>query len=675
MKHVFSILVILFFSFLGFSQTDGITYQAVIIDNNPQEIPGVDIPSNNLPNTALQVVFTIIDATSDSEYQESHNTTTDPYGMINLVIGKGTPTIGAFDQIYWNDSKFLRVEIDLNDGNGMVEFSYQELTYIPYVKHREIIATSTLDVDGATNLNSNLTVNNASPTYLTGDLTVDGLVAFDGPLEVGGDTQLYADLTVDGITNLNNNLFVNNGANTTLSGDLTVQGVSTFQDGNFQNITVAQNSSLNTLTTSGTSNLNGQVIIDVDLDANGSDLNSGAHPLRVMGSQQGIVIELTGMSGNNPSNSNNFLSFNNANNVRYGRIEGQTQSELTSSFEYVWYSVQEGLQYSFQLAMIVVDLIGVDDADAAVVEGVEMVDIIVNWAALNIHRFNNVGIAFESGFGDYAEWLEKEDEKELFSYGDIVGVTGGKISKNASNADHFMVISKNPIVLGNMPAKENSKDFEKVAFMGQVPVKVKGIVNIGDYIIPSGFNDGFGIAISPNELSIADYDSIVGVAWSSSSNKGVSLINLAVGINTRDTAIMLEKQNNEISMLKQELNGIVSYLQQKDANFKGKTFQVNKNNISSNVDVAENNASQKPNTEKSNTEKSNFGKSLSKAHKNRFNKVVENLKENPDILNQIMLDTKAYLEAKGVDYKLFDQTNKIVTDKVYFLNYLESLSN
>ena len=71
------------------AQIDGISYQAVIIDNNPQEIPGVDIPANNLPNAALDVKFTILNHTGATEYQEIHNTETDPYGMINLMIGQG----------------------------------------------------------------------------------------------------------------------------------------------------------------------------------------------------------------------------------------------------------------------------------------------------------------------------------------------------------------------------------------------------------------------------------------------------------------------------------------------------------------------------------------------------------------------------------------------------------
>ncbi|GAA3626148.1 hypothetical protein [Flavivirga jejuensis] len=551
MKKIFLTLLVTFFYFLSFSQTDGITYQAVIIDNSPQEIPGVNIPSNNLPNTDLQVRFTIVDAAGGSEYQETHNTTTDPYGMINLLIGKGTPVIGAFDQVYWDNSKFLRVEIDLNTGDGMVEFSYQELTYIPYVRHREIIATSTLDVDGATNLNNNLTVNNQSPTYLTGDLTVDGLVAFDGPLEVGGDTQLYADLTVDGITNLNNNLFVNNGATTNLSGDITVQGIGTFQDGNFQNITVAQSSNLNTLTTSGVSNLNGQVTIDASLS--GGQSSNNAYPLIVRGSDQGVVIQVNG--GRNTGK--NFVTFRDASGI-HGAIEGQTLSELHGSFRYIWDEAMAGLEQAFTLAEQIACGSQLDLAES----GVMLVNNFVlgaKWIELTVAAENNVGVSYESGGADYAEWLEKENHSETFTKGDIVGVKGGKISKNINGAHHIMVISTNPIVLGNM-VKGNENNFEKVAFLGQVPVRVVGKVAIGDYILPSGSHDGTGIAVSPNNMNIDDYQSILGVAWEASRNETFGYINVAIGINTNDIALKVLQQEKEIEEIKHQLNLVLKKL-------------------------------------------------------------------------------------------------------------------
>ena len=81
--------IILSINFKLFSQTDGINYQAVIIDPNPEEIPGFDISGNILPNKEIHVRFTISNSSGNYEYQEIHTTTTDEYGMINLVIGKG----------------------------------------------------------------------------------------------------------------------------------------------------------------------------------------------------------------------------------------------------------------------------------------------------------------------------------------------------------------------------------------------------------------------------------------------------------------------------------------------------------------------------------------------------------------------------------------------------------
>ena len=57
MKKITLLLISCFLACIVTAQTDGISYQAVIIDNNPQEIPGVDIPSNNLPNVPLKVQF------------------------------------------------------------------------------------------------------------------------------------------------------------------------------------------------------------------------------------------------------------------------------------------------------------------------------------------------------------------------------------------------------------------------------------------------------------------------------------------------------------------------------------------------------------------------------------------------------------------------------------------
>ena len=84
-----------------------------MIDPDPEEIPGIDVTGNILPNKEINVRFTISGSTGITEYQEVHTTKTDEYGMINLVIGKGNSVTGKFTEIYWDGStKNLKVEIN-----------------------------------------------------------------------------------------------------------------------------------------------------------------------------------------------------------------------------------------------------------------------------------------------------------------------------------------------------------------------------------------------------------------------------------------------------------------------------------------------------------------------------------------------------------------------------------
>ncbi len=171
----------------------------------------------------------------------------------------------------------------------------------------------------------------------------------------------------------------------------------------------------------------------------------------------------------------------------------------------------------------------------------------------------NLGVAYESGSGDYAEWLERANAEEIMYPGDVVGVIGGKVSKQFHNPERFMVVSTSPIVLGNMPEDKNrEKDYEKIAFMGQAPVKVKGEAKVGDYILPSGDGDGLAIAVSPEHMKMRDYKRIVGVAWSNSTpGKFINYINTAVGLNQNDFSRVIEDmqvQMNDMQLAIAEIN-------------------------------------------------------------------------------------------------------------------------
>ncbi|MCH8127982.1 hypothetical protein IIC38_18835 [candidate division KSB1 bacterium] len=158
------------------------------------------------------------------------------------------------------------------------------------------------------------------------------------------------------------------------------------------------------------------------------------------------------------------------------------------------------------------------------------------------------------GGGDYAEWLPRLRVEEKIENGDIVGVTGGKVTKVIEDAHHIMVLTSRPIVLGNAPDKGEEHLYEKVAFLGQAPVKVRGIVKAGDFIMPSGLNDGVGIAISPDEMKPMHYAQIVGQAWESSEETGVRLVNTLVGLKSNHTGMgrlltLLQEQQKEIKNL------------------------------------------------------------------------------------------------------------------------------
>ena len=221
MKNLITLLsFILLINFQVFAQTDGLNYQAVIIDPDPEEIPGIDVTGNILPNKEINVRFTIYGNSGNTEYQEIHTTKTDEYGMINLVIGKGNSVAGKFTEIYWDGStKNLKVEINL-DGTYS-DLSDQELLFIPYAYHRDIIASGNLTVDGNSLLKGKLDINQ--------DLSVGGNTKISGELTVDDNTLLNSKLTVAGSTTLNKSLSVLDSSSTNLTGSLDVSGDASFK--------------------------------------------------------------------------------------------------------------------------------------------------------------------------------------------------------------------------------------------------------------------------------------------------------------------------------------------------------------------------------------------------------------------------------------------------------------
>jgi ribosomal protein S8E len=88
-----------------------------------------DARGNIKANTATNIIISILQgsATGTTVYSETHNATTDSYGLINLEIGKGTATIGALSAIDWGTGTYyVKVTVD------GVEMGTGQLLSVPY---------------------------------------------------------------------------------------------------------------------------------------------------------------------------------------------------------------------------------------------------------------------------------------------------------------------------------------------------------------------------------------------------------------------------------------------------------------------------------------------------------------------------------------------------------------
>ena len=164
------------------------------------------------------------------------------------------------------------------------------------------------------------------------------------------------------------------------------------------------------------------------------------------------------------------------------------------------------------------------------------------------------GVTYGSQGADYAEYLPKLHATEQFMGGEIVGVHGGRISKVTTGADQILAISTKPVVLGNQPDEAEQDNFEKVGFLGQVPVFVQGPVELGDYIIPSGKNDGIGVAIGRDELTAEILPLIFGKAWSSSPLETTVVINTSIGLRPIEIAEVLQQRDANLKALQAQIN-------------------------------------------------------------------------------------------------------------------------
>jgi hypothetical protein len=159
------------------------------------------------------------------------------------------------------------------------------------------------------------------------------------------------------------------------------------------------------------------------------------------------------------------------------------------------------------------------------------------------------GVTYGSKGADYAEWLPRLEPAEDIRWGQVVGVRNGKVTKDTTVAHQVMVVSRAPIVLGNTPEEGRAHLYEKVAFMGQVPVMVVGGAKAGDYLIPSGRNDGTAVAVDPAKVTVWQTDRVLGRALEASDNATADFVNTLIGVDAKAESKVLRRHEGRLAEL------------------------------------------------------------------------------------------------------------------------------
>lgn len=125
---------------VSYGQKTGLNYQAVILDPNPIYMPGNNFNGQPLANKAIELKFSLYNGLR-KDYEETQNTETDDYGLINVTIGKGQKIgITNFDEVNWSDTlHILLVEVKFPSASTFTEISRTPLQYSPYALYAKSV--------------------------------------------------------------------------------------------------------------------------------------------------------------------------------------------------------------------------------------------------------------------------------------------------------------------------------------------------------------------------------------------------------------------------------------------------------------------------------------------------------------------------------------------------------
>ncbi len=147
----------------------GFKYQAVV-RNVSGEIVALQ---------SVGICITLLKAGAQGEvvYSETFTLETNEFGLVNLVIGSGTPQEGSFNDIDWSSADyFINVGVDVAGGSDYIDMGTSQLLSVPYAQYAfsgvtgeqgpegPPGTTSWIDSDEAVSTKKNVGIGTTEPT-------------------------------------------------------------------------------------------------------------------------------------------------------------------------------------------------------------------------------------------------------------------------------------------------------------------------------------------------------------------------------------------------------------------------------------------------------------------------------------------------------------------------------
>jgi len=174
---VFSLFIASCVTIVNAQVPQGFNYQAVARNST-----GGLLVSQNI-NVRISIISGI--PTGTIQWQETHSSTTNQFGLFTLIIGQGTSTgqgtASTFASIDWaNSNHYLKVEVDYSGGINFIDMGTSQLLTVPYA----MVAGNALNsptgptgITGPTGLQGPL-----GPTGLSGTNGLNGVTGSMGPI-------------------------------------------------------------------------------------------------------------------------------------------------------------------------------------------------------------------------------------------------------------------------------------------------------------------------------------------------------------------------------------------------------------------------------------------------------------------------------------------------------------